>query len=240
MAIVVSTLVGEAVYAGSQTRTTASNVAIGANELGLLFIVYKRDANASPPGSVTGISQTGATWEVSDATYGALTYHTAATPTIGMAVWRCMPTSAVNATAQITISGTTQAVWNYYFLKATGVATGANGANAIRNVRNNRADSPVNSLTVTLPALGDATNNAVVALFGGSNDNVGTPGGSYIELFDQTSNNADSAHGIWLLPGTTTPSYTLSNQAIGGIALELVDAGGGGGVGIPVLLAYDL
>lgn len=229
MAIVVSTLVGEAVYAGAQSRTTAANVTIGANELGLCVLVNKKDGGSPPPGAISSITHTGANWEIVDATKGTVLYNSIATSNSRITLFRCMPTSAVDATATINVDSTSQAVWNYYFLKATGVTTGANGANAILQAESNRADSPVTSLTVTLATLGDAL-NAVVGFFGGSNDNTSTPEAGYTELVDQTANNGDSLAVFWDVGGDTTPTNTYGgNNAAGGIAIELQDASLAGG-----------
>ena len=229
MAIVVSALVGEAVYAGAQSRTTASNVVIGANELGLCIVVNKKDGGTPPPGAVSSVTQTGATWDIAHATNATVLYNSIATSNSRITLYRCMPTSAVNATATINVDGANQAIWNYYFLKATGVTTGANGANAILQLANNRADSPVTTLTVTLSTLGNAL-NAVVGFYGGSNDNTSTPEAGYTELVDQTSNNADSLAVFWDVGGDTTPTNTFGgNNAAGGIAIELQDESLGGG-----------
>lgn len=243
MAIVVTDLYGEAVYAGGQSRVTGANIAIGANELGLLVLLNKKDGGTPPPDVISSISHTGATWERADATGGLDTvlYNSIATSNSRISLWRCMPTSAVNATATINVSGANQAIYNYRFLKATGVTTGANGANAILQVKNNRADSPVTTLSggISMNALGDVL-NAVVSFFGGNNDNTATAKTGYTELFDQTANNGDSLEGQWDIPGDTSPNVTFGgNNAIAGIAIELQDAsvGGGGGTVIPVVLS---
>lgn len=136
-----------------------------------------------------------------------------------------------DSTGTLTYTNTNTGVgFRHAILEVTGHDTsGTNGSGAIvQVVDTNTTGGDPNSYDLSLAALGDATNNAVVAAFGNSSSSASTPNNSYNELTD-----AGGLQAIWLLPGTTSPGITNSSAFadIGGIGIEIkADGGGGGGL----------
>lgn len=216
----VSLLTSESVYNFSQTHDTAS-FTLGPNELGLACVVNMRDDVGSPPGSVS-ISQSGVTWvEIANVLFNSV-----ATPVIRLTLLRALETSSHTGVATLTVSGSTQAYWDYAIHKVTGMDTGGtSGSGAIVQSASNRVDADAAELTVTLAAL--QANSAVFACFGSDGGHTGTPGTGYTELYDGPHNLDPSLETQWALAGTTTPSINnLFNDAIAGIAIEIKEAGG--------------
>lgn len=106
--------------------------------------------------------------------------------------------------------------------------TGTNGSGAIvQSAKTLSTSANPQVITVTL-ASGIGANDAVY--LAQSSGSLSTPGGSYTEIVDQAGTDY-FMESIWLLPGTTTPSATAATnfQPQVGIAIEIKDAGGGGG-----------
>lgn len=99
-------------------------------------------------------------------------------------------------------------------------------------------DSP-NDYSLTLSALADASNNAVISIWCHDNATATqTPSSGYTELYDVAAG-ASLDIGIavhYKVPGTTTPGTTVSQDFadIGGVAIEF-DWDSGGAVAAPVL-----
>ena len=148
------------------------------------------------------------------------------------AVWmfRAMGTASSGTVTISQTGGSSLKGANWSFEDWAGTdTTGTNGSGAIVQSATNVSTSANPQVqTITLSALGDATNNVVyIASSGGSSS---TPGSGYTELVDQAGTDY-FMETQWKLPGTTTPNATAATafQPQTGIAIEIKAGGGGGG-----------
>lgn len=210
---------------GTQSYNTAS-ITPGSNKLILLAVSISTFAVSAGALSATG----------NGLTYVAIDSQLYSGTTNRIALFRAMGASPSSGAITISIGGATNNSCQWAVIELDGVDTsGTNGSGAIvQGVFNSTTGGAPNSLTITLAALSDAVNNAVVSVFGVSGDTLQTPAASYTELSDNdslTGSEANSLETQWKLPGTTTPSASGQPDFadIGGIAVEIKAGGGGGG-----------
>jgi hypothetical protein len=146
-------------------------------------------------------------------------------------LFRAMGGSPSAGTALIDFAGQTQAVAGWSFSQYDGVDTsGTNGSGAVRNVVTNSATG-VTALTVTLAAFASA-NNGTFGCFAKSNDVEHFVAGSGFSLIFSgiKSSPAFTLGAEWRADNDTTVDMTwTTSSTAGGIALEIVAAGGATG-----------
>lgn len=160
-------------------------------------------------------------------TGGGLTWdsiaQTTSTGGVRMSVFRALSASP-GAGAALTIdAGGTVSGCAWDVQEFDGIDTsGSNGAGAIAQSKVN--DNTGTSLTVTFDsAIGGS--NAVYAALGHDIQQAGTPGGSYGTTNEQQLvTEGVTFNGIYLLPGTTTPSVSWAGSTDNaGVAVEIKD-----------------
>lgn len=201
--------------AAGNTSATSASISPGSNKL-ILVVVDNASFGTAGTIAVAGNSLT----YVEEKT---VTYSGGASR---LSVFRAMGATPSAGTLSITNLSSNGAHWAVF--EFDGVDTsGTNGSGAIvQSVSNTTTGADPNSLTVTLSALADATNNAVFAAFSVGSDALQTAGSGYTELTDDDSLGGSESIGLqtqWKLPGTTTPN--ASGQPafadIAGIGIEL-------------------
>lgn len=232
MALAQSSLTFSFSTTDANSYTTAS-VTPTANAL-VLAAVANRDSGGTP-GTIT-LSGNGLTWvEIATKTYESI-----ATPGTRVTLFRAMGASPSAGAITITVTGASTNVdclWGINQFTGTDT-TGTNGSGAVVQSATNVTDSAT-SLSATLAALADATNNAVFMAAGFGTQDVITAGTGYTKIADPgDATDGESLGTEFKLPGTTTPSISIAAAcAIAVIAIEVKVAGAGGGgtvIGIPL------
>jgi hypothetical protein len=143
--------------------------------------------------------------------------------------FRAMGASPSSGAITITPSGASSIGCIWSVKEFTGVDTsGTDGSGAyVQTTSNQTTGGDPSTLTLTLSALSDATNNAVSAAFGADNAELISPDTGYSELSDTTVTDL-AMETQWKLPGSTTVTATHSMFiSQGGIASELKAASAG-------------
>lgn len=223
MAIGITLLTNGGSTTDGQTYNSASITPPG-NELILAFFA---NARFSPPVAAVTAAGNGLTWvEVATVAFSDDT-----DSLYRLTCFRAMGASPSAGAVTFSVAGTSnnQGIWS--IMSLSGVDTsGTNGSGAIvQSVTNRARDASPNNITVTLAALGDAVNNAVVAGFSNDIGDLAGIGTGYSELSDAVLGGGD-AIGLqvqYKIPGTTTPNATgfTDFAYLAGIALE-IKAGG--------------
>lgn len=209
---------------GGASWTTAS-VTLAANKLQILSVHF----DVFGGGTLGTVSVSGFT-EI-----GHVDFSSIASPGNRLVLLRRLSGSSSTGTLSITTSGGSSekaAAWDLQ--EFDGIDTsGTNGSGAIVQYATNNTDgsgSP-NAMTVTLAALGDASNNAVYVAFGSAETGSLSPGSGYSELTDVNDGAGQDVtlESQYKNPGTTTPNVSGASGFVdqGGIAIEIKAAAAG-------------
>lgn len=226
MAITQSLLTSGSSTTDAQTYDTAS-ITPTADKPVIMGVVSRIAAGTENNSTVT-VDGCSLTWDTPITTrYGAASGTGAAKRVTVIRGIGASPTTGV-ITITITGTGNLRCCWGVVQLDGDIDSTDTIVQSAVNQTTG--ASAPF-TLTVTLAALGDATNNAVLAFFGNDDDaSTFTEGADYTELFDVAPGTEDARLcAIWKNPGTTTPnvSNSVSFTDVGGIAVELRYAAAG-------------
>jgi hypothetical protein len=232
MAITATNLTNGGSGTDAQSYDTAS-ITPGSNKLILAAVVVK-NYNAGSAGTVS-LTGNGLTWvEIANTTFT-----TVASSKCRLTLLRALGASPSAGAVTISVSGSGNSSCAWAVDEFDGVDTsGTNGSGAIVQSTSDSTDNAVgDSLSLTLSALGDATNNATYCCVSNDNGRSVTPGTDYTELADQTTGQPIETQ--WKLPGTTTiaPGGFSSFDDAGAIFIEIKAAAGGGGTVIPVFMS---
>lgn len=214
----------------SSTDASSYNTASGspgANKLQLLA-VHAINSAASNPAAPT-ISGAGLTWvEVASSLYD-----TGGSNRARVTLFRAMSASPGSGALTITFSETmTNCEWTW--IEFDGVDTsGTNGSGAIVQSATNNATAT--SLSVTLAAFGDATNNVAYGCFAHQANEGNTAGSGFSMTFGATSQETFGASRVaslgseWKTGEDTGVDMSWTTSALcGGIAVEVKMAAAGG------------
>lgn len=221
MAVTQSSLTAGNSGTGAQSYNTAS-ITPSANKLILAAVAI---FNATPANLGTiSLSGNGLTWVQIDTQTGG-----GGTPDTRVALFRAMGASPSSGAVTITISGSTNADCCWSIVQWDGIDTsGTNGSGAI--VQNNKGTASASSITITLGALGDASNNAVYICGFNYAGAAGASGSGYTLINSQQ----ETVQGLSLadaykVPGTTSAVLTFASAAnLGAVAVEIKAAAAGG------------
>lgn len=201
---------GSQAYDGVTTSFTTASISPAANRL-LLLCVSTVVAN-----SVSSITGNGLTWDlVDDISVSASR----------MVIYRAMGSSTPSS-GGITFTSSSANGYEWAVVSFAGLATGANGANAIlQHVTGNGGSS---SVSITLSAFSASANATFLAASHFSGSTVsGTAGSGFTEIVDITANHPSAGvngHGLyveWQNANDTTADFTSTGFVWSGIALEL-------------------
>ena len=216
-AVTQTLLIGSANGTNLSSYTTASITPTANN----LVLVWVTNSKASTPDTPTlTYNGTGLTFvQVATVTWGTI-----ATPLKRTTLFRAMGASPTAGTITIGFGGVTQTgcLWSVHQFGSVDIS-GTNGSGAVVQSVTNRVDSPSTALSITLAALGDASN----ATAGGFSNAINSAtsisaGDGYTALTGQTHNSpATSLRAEWRADGSTTVNVTSTSSAIAGIAVEI-------------------
>lgn len=204
---------------GTDTDATSfntANISPAANSL-ILLEVHSKDDGAAVTPTVTGCSMT---WtQVATVSFNG--------GSSSVTLFRSLNASPGSACAlTIDFSGSTQQEISWIIHQWDGVDTsGTNGSGAIVQSATNSSEGAT-TLSVTLAAFGDATNNAAAGFFGRNSAAVTTVGGGFTILGDflPSARRASAEYKIGEDTGVDM-SWGTSN-AVGGVAVEIKAASG--------------
>ena len=196
-----------------------ASVSPGANRLILVSVFMRKYGGGTFAPTVTG----------NGLTYVEVGSTTVPNMTGKIYLFRAMGASPTTGAINITDSGTGNcADITWCVDEFDGVDTsGTDGSGAIVQAVSATSATASSGFTITLAALGDATNNATYSAIGNNKFSSTTPGSGYTELSDAVTGDIGQ-QSQWKLPGTTTPNITVvsSFASAGGTAVELKAAGG--------------
>lgn len=228
MALAVSGLASGVDSDGGTSATSASISPTG--DALVICDVLNFNGDASAPPATPTVAGNSLTWtQVATLVYADLG---------GGEIVRCTRFRAMGASPSsgtVVIScGVAQAVIAYSIYEITGVDTsGTHGSGAVvQTVTNSTAGAT--SLTVTLSAFGSA-NNMAIGGFGYGLDTSDFTLGTGFTLIHEAGGGSFITE--YRLNDTTVDITNSTSQALGGIASEIKEAGGGGGLSIPVAMA---
>ena len=202
---------------------TTASITPTANALQLLSVTNSKGTASDVP-TVTGC---GLTWVEVGASFawsaGGFNWR--------LTVFRALGASPTTGQLTIDFAGATQTGIRYIWQEYTGTDTsGTNGSGAVVQTATAPASPPAasTSLTVTLAAFGDATNNAAFICAGHQANEVSAEEGGYTELGDvATSVPVGALAAAWKLAEDLSPSYSwVTSSNAGARAIEVKAAGG--------------
>lgn len=227
MAITIANLTNGAAATNGSSQATAS-ISPASNKLILLTVNSRTNASVEP--NVPTITGNGLTWVAIASVY----YDSTSASRKKTTLFRALGTAS-SGTITFDFAGQTQTNVSWVVDEVTGMDTsGTNGSGAIVQFATNKDETvTASTLTVTLAAFASST-NACYASFAQDNPTTttATPKIGFTELAD-TAVSSISTQTEYKATSDTTPSYSYNTlPMMGGIALEIKEATGGGAQGL--------
>jgi hypothetical protein len=212
----------DSAYDGTDGLTYKTlNFTPGANRLVLLAIVATRGASAGPPPQPTIDIET---WDL----VRSLNYDVSGATQSAIFLFRALNASPSSGQRTFTFSATCTSC-AYSVVEFDGVdTTGTNGSGAIVQSADTGANLDATSASVTLAALGSAS-NAAYGMFVHQSNEVTAPETTpaYTELHDVRGGSPSLAlETEWVINDTTPSASWVTSAACGGIGVEIKDVGG--------------
>lgn len=217
MAIVGTNLTSGTDTSGGTTSTTAS-ITPTANNLVLLAVTSRTNITANPNApTVTGA---GITWTQ----IATILYDSTSASRKLLTVYQALGPSPVSAPIVMSFALQAQTDVNWSVDQFSGINT---TTPIVQSATNKDESNTSNTLTVTLAAFGSPSNAAYGAIVADNINGLTSIGGTFTQLSNPVSANLDMVAEYKATSSTTVTATFATTAMLGGVAIEIAQAGGG-------------